>query len=175
MARTEWKCRHLKVKSKKVLGERVFYVTHPDGVAVLPYRSSPKGSEIILRVEPVPAWGEGDHETSVMGSCREDETPIQTLVRELHEEAGILLSQRGEDDMYRRLTPCGSYREGKLSTKTMHLFLADVSGLDMATPKGDGSPMESAGGVVVVSLDQAEEDAEDLTLRYLLLRLCETT
>jgi len=175
MARTEWKCRNLKVKSRKVLGERFFYAVYPDGIAALPYLSSPEGRRVILRVEPIPGWGDGDHVTAVMGTGSTGKTPIETLVNEMQEEAGIDLLQNGEDDMYRRLTPCGSYREGKRSVKTLHLFLTDVTGLDMSTPKGDGSALEAAGGVVLVSPEQAEEDAEDLALRYLLLRLCEVT
>jgi len=106
------------------------------GVAVLAYRHSDAGVEVVGRYERCPCHRDGFALTSLTGLMDAgDEAPVETAARELKEEAGIDVAP-GE------LKSLGAVRPSKQADTTMHLFCCDVGDRDIGETVGDGSSGE---------------------------------
>lgn len=108
-------------------------------VAFLPYH---KERGFLLRHEVTPCWGEtedGYHVNSFTGGWESDkhDTPVDTVIDELREEAGIILST---EDSIKSLGTC---RGTKSSDSLYHLFSVDLDmGYEEVEPEAD-SALES--------------------------------
>jgi hypothetical protein len=96
---------------------------------------------MLVRHEYTPCWSEeGLHISSITGGWEKDKhrTPIQTVVEELREEAGIVL----HDDC--DIKSLGECRGTKSSDTIYHLFLVDLSddNFDEIEIETDGSILE---------------------------------
>ncbi len=106
-------------------------------VSILPY-SSKKG--ILLRHEFTPCWGDGLNVSSITGGWEKSRhaTPIDTVIEELREEAGIVLHTE------KSISSLGTCRGAKCIDTVYHLFAVDLDkGYDEVEIEGDGSSLES--------------------------------
>lgn len=103
------------------------------GVAVLAFR--PRPLRVVGRYENCPCHFDGMALTSLTGQLDQGETPVQTAVRELFEEAGITV---GPDEM----KSLGTVRPSKASDTVMHLFAVDIGDRDIGRAPGDGTKGE---------------------------------
>ena len=109
---------------------------HGKIVAVLPFRRTPGGFQVLLRVETVPAWGMAQQPCSLTGACdHPDEPVVEVAERELAEESGYVVP--AED-----LISLGTCRAAKSLDTVYYLFAADVTGLVPGEASGDGSQIE---------------------------------
>ena len=131
-----------------------------DAVAVLVYRAGPNGVEFLtrenlrpaayFRKDKVPAIADGrSHlvcEEIVAGLLEPTDSGEAGLrgraVAEVHEEAGFVVTP----EMIQLLGAPFFVAPGILSEK-IHLAAVDVTGLERAEPRGDGSPLEEGGAV----------------------------
>lgn len=82
-----------------------------------------KNNEMLIRKETTPCWGKGPHINSLTGGWEQDKhsTPIDTVIAELREEAGIILN---DESIIKFLGTCN----GTKSCDTVyHLFTVDLS------------------------------------------------
>lgn len=110
------------------------YLRHKnkDGVAVLCFNSETR--KILVRYEHCPCHVEEKGElirTAITGSI-ESETPIDTAIRELKEEAGVSVKRT-------QLWPLGIVYPSKFMDYKQHLFAVDIAGMELKEPKGDGT------------------------------------
>ncbi len=107
-------------------------------VAILPIHPD---HGMLVRHEFTSCWSlDGLSISSITGGWEQDkhETPIDTALDELREEAGIIL--HSED----QLLSLGICRGAKSSDNLYHLFAADLgAGFDEVEIKGDGSFLET--------------------------------
>ena len=108
-------------------------------VAVLPVSLN---HGMLIRRELTPCWGEGYKLTSITGGWEKSKhaTPIDTVLAELREEAGVVLN---DETCVRSLGTC---RGGKSSDTLYHLFLVDLSDENLweqVLPETDGSVLEA--------------------------------
>jgi len=137
---------------------------HGHGVAVLPYRQN---KELLLRKEIVPPWGLSPSLCSITGSWdHPEEDFLQTAVRELHEEAGYLLTPSEVEDRFLSLGTC---RVSKATDSVYHLYAVDVTGLIQEEPPGDGSELERQATTEWVT--DIPDDLQDPLVAVILLRL----
>ncbi len=120
--------------SLRRIGDYVF--SHEDRcngniIAVLPYKRIGKdGWDYGVRQENVPSWGDREHLTALTGGVDKKETPIQSAVRELKEESGIVCDESDLESL-------GTCRGTKSTDTTYHLFAVDVNKLKKTEPTGD--------------------------------------
>ena len=107
-------------------------------VAVLPVH---KEKGFLVRHEFTPCWGEGLNVSSITGGWEKDrhETPIDTVLEELREEAGIVLH---DENAIRSLGVC---RGTKSSDTLYHLFTVELADgtYDEVEIEGDGGSLEA--------------------------------
>lgn len=115
-------------------GDNYEYVDKRRGVCILPYKTESCEQLFLVRMEQNPIYGKNP--TCITGMIDDGETPIETSVRELLEEAGILASAD-------RFTEVGSVYAGKDRLTPDVMFVCDVTGLPQNIPIGDGSSDES--------------------------------
>lgn len=107
-------------------------------VAILPV-SYDRG--MLVRHEFTPCWGDGLNISSITGGWEKDkhETPIDTVIEELREEAGIVLKDEG------CIFSLGTCRGTKSSDTLYHLFVVDLTeewDWDVVEIETDGSVLE---------------------------------
>lgn len=106
-------------------------------VAILPVHME-RG--MLVRKEITPCWDE-ENINSITGGWEKDrhETPIDTVIEELREEAGIILHDETA------IMTLGTCRGSKACDTLYHLFLVDLSNneYDQVEPESDGSFLES--------------------------------
>ena len=106
-------------------------------VAAVPFRSTEKGMEYLIRQEVTPCWNLTERcPSTITGGCDTD-SPADDILRELEEEASITAT--AED-----LIELGTCRGTKSSDTVYHLFALDLTGKegDFSTGEGDGSELE---------------------------------
>jgi 8-oxo-dGTP pyrophosphatase MutT (NUDIX family) len=165
----DYECNHFEVIKTKKGDHHYYFVRAPDGVAMLPYVRDPDGTvSFFIREERIPAWGDGHYTTCVLGTVdKEDPSPFDTLLRELREETGFDLEEFGRQDAERRTTSLGSFRESKRTTRTVHYYLLDVSGIPQREATGDGTALEDQSRTIEIA--PSDVMAQDVPLRFLML------
>jgi hypothetical protein len=129
----------LKLREEEDYKYEFLHESRCDGniVAILP-RSSLHG--YLVRHEFTPCWGTELNLSSITGGWEKDrhETPIDTVIEELREEAGIVLNT---EDSIKSLGTC---RGTKSSDTLYHLFEVDLDlGYTEVPIEGDGSSLEA--------------------------------
>lgn len=115
-------------------------------VAVLPYRSTVRGGEFLLRSEVTPCWGMLPELSAITGGCEfTGDKPhplslVRDAVRELEEESGFCVPEQD-------LQSLGSCRGTKSCDTVYHLFSVDVKDRVPDQPSGDGSQLEAQASV----------------------------
>lgn len=129
-----------------------------DGVTVLCYDRSRKDKPFLLLHEMVSAL-RSDKPTivSLTGSIDPGEHPRETVLRELREEAGVVVLSKNVE----WLGPIFTY---KACTKATYLFFADITDCGWVTPVGDGSKIEENAYVRWHSLEDLLSTKDSLLL-----------
>ena len=106
-------------------------------VSILPYS---RRQGILLRHEFTPCWGDGLNVSSITGGWEKSRhaTPIDAVIEELREEAGIVLHSE------KSILSVGTCRGAKCIDTVYHLFAVNLDeGYDEVDIEGDGSSLES--------------------------------
>jgi hypothetical protein len=117
-------------------------------VAILPYKVTEamglttylRLTSYLLRHEFTPCWGDSLNVSSITGGWerKRHPTPIDTVIEELREEAGIVLKTE------RSIRSLGTCRGTKSSDTLYHLFAVDLSlGYEEVEIEGDGGSLEA--------------------------------
>jgi len=143
------------------------YIKEPDQSVCIPILM--ETNEIILRVEDIPSYRSRDnqqhHLTSISGTIEEKETPTETIIRELEEEAGIRLNSNYKPELMDSL-----YKNKSLSSK-FNLYILPIYQSDFieVEAKGDGSKYEENSNSVKINLKNIDRlFPSDLVTKYLL-------
>lgn len=143
-----------------------------DAVVCIPYLI--ETNQIILRYEYVPTFkyvdGRDYHLTLVCGGIEQGETPDKALIRELEEEAGIVLR---EDFQLEQMRPLFI---NKASANKYYPYLLPLNERDYheVVAKGDGSKEEEMSKSVKVDIKYLGSlNSSDLITDYMLLKLKE--
>lgn len=129
-----------------------------------------ESNEVLFRLEPVPPFQEregGDKKycTILSGTINNDEKPFDCLIREMVEEAGIVLNT--SFDMLEYL---GKFYFNKGNMAMVHMFYVPLYINDYRTVKikGDGSRLEQMSENIVVGVQYLD----DLVPSDLITALC---
>ncbi len=143
-----------------------------DSVCCIPYLI--ETNQIVLRYEYIPTFkyvdGQEYHVTLVCGGIEAGETPQKALLRELEEEAGIVLR---EDYTLEDMRPLFM---SKASSSKFHPFILPLNERDYheVIAKGDGSKEEQLSKAVKVDIKYLNSlNPSDLITDYMLLKLKE--
>ena len=142
-------------------------VDEPDRVVCIPYLI--EEDMFIIRQEYIPTFkyveGQENHVTALSGTIEKGETPRTTLLRELEEEAGIVLRPDFKVEFGRPLFT------SKTSTGKVHPVIMSLTERDYheVMAKGDGSDAEKKSKTVKVSLKYVNSlIPSDLTTVYMI-------
>ena len=144
-------------------------------IIVLPYL--PEEGYILLRHEYVPTYQWAHREefknatnfmTVISGSIEEGESPKQALLRELQEEAGIVLSSMKDIEIGNPL----HISKGSLTSYYPCLLELKYNDFKQVAAIGDGTKSEKRSKTVKVSLGDIDQiRCFDLITEYMLLKL----
>ncbi len=147
-------------------------VKSKDAVVCIPYFI--ESNQLILRYEYIPTFkyvdGQEFHVTLVCGGIETGETPDKAILRELEEEAGIVLREDYQ------LEPLKPFFVSKASTNKYYPYLIPLNEKDYheVVAKGDGSKEESISKSVKVDAKYIDSlNASDLITDYMLMKLKE--
>lgn len=135
---------HLKVISK----DKWIYIEESDSICVLPILI--EENKVLLRMEVITPYksvdGRQHHLTCISGTIEKGETPEECLVRELEEEAGIVLRDGVVIEIFDVLY------KSKSGSSRFHLSILPLSvyQYDETIAKGDGSKIEDLSKTVNV-------------------------
>jgi 8-oxo-dGTP pyrophosphatase MutT (NUDIX family) len=154
-------------------------VSHPDSVIILPYIKDE--GYILLRLEPIPTYefkykstehpefkNTTTYLTVISGVIDPGESPIQTIRRELYEEAGLLLSSMYQIEVEKNLFM------SKGTTAQYYTCLMELNFNDyrFTTPIGDGSQLEKMAKTIKLDMKYLDDVRTfDLITEYMLLKL----
>lgn len=130
-------------------------------VAVLPFRlTADMPDEFLLRSEVTPSWGPDPAISAITGGVDSDNTPEETALHELAEEAGLICQASD-------LISLGTCRGTKSSDTLYHLYAVDATNKRQQKAKGDGSYLETLASCFWTS---SPEVAVDPTVAVMVLR-----
>lgn len=143
-----------------------------DCVMCIPYLI--ETNEIILRHEYIPTYkfseGQEYHITLVAGGIETGETPDVSILRELEEEAGIVLREDFKLEMSK------PFYLTKGSTCRMHPYIIPLSERDFheVVAKGDGTKAESLSKAFRLDAKKIDQvNCSDLPTQYMLMLMKE--
>jgi len=148
-------------------------IKEKDCVVCIPYLI--ESNQMILRYEYIPTFkyvdGREFHATLVCGGIETGETPKQAVIRELQEEAGIVLNP--DYKIEEELKPLFI---SKGHTNKYHPFILPLNERDYSEiiPPGDGSKEEAISKSVKVDVKYINSvNSSDLITDYMLMKLKE--
>lgn len=160
-------------KLKVVKFENWSVIKEKDCIVCIPYLI--ESNQMILRYEYIPTFkyvdGQEYHATLVCGGIETGETPKMALLRELEEEAGIVL--REDFTIEEELKPLFI---SKGHTNKYYPFILPLNERDYheVIAKGDGSEEESKSKSVKVDIKYINSvNSSDLITDYMLMKLKE--
>jgi 8-oxo-dGTP pyrophosphatase MutT (NUDIX family) len=147
-------------------------IKEKDAVVCIPYLI--ETNQFIIRYEYIPPFkyadGQDYHITIISGGIEKGETPQKALIRELEEEAGIVLR---EDYQIEDMKPLFI---NKAHTNKYHPFILPLNERDYheVVARGDGSKAEELSKSVKVDIKYLSSiEASDLITDYMLTKLKE--
>ena len=143
-----------------------------DGAFCIPYLI--EKNQIVIRNEYIPTFKYVDsqeyHITLVGGSIENGESPETAMLRELEEEAGIVLNENY------RLEPLKPLFISKGITQKLHLYIIPLNEREYTeiTAVGDGSKAEKLSRTVKVDVKYINSlNTSDLVTDYMLMKVKE--
>ena len=129
-------------------------------------------NQFILRHEYIPTFkyqeGQDYHLTLVGGSIEEGETPEKALIREIEEEAGIVITPDFKLEMMKPLFMC----KGITAKFYPALVILNENQYHEILPKGDGSRIEKISKSVKIDVKYINGvNCSDLITDYMLIHL----
>lgn len=127
------------------------YIEEHDSVCVLPILI--EDNKVLLRMEVVPPYQSVDgreyHLTCISGTIEDGESAENCIIRELEEEAGLILRSGVPIEIFEVLY------KSKSGSSRFHLCILplSISQYDETIAKGDGSKFEELSKTVNVSVD----------------------
>jgi 8-oxo-dGTP pyrophosphatase MutT (NUDIX family) len=143
------------------------YIEESDSVCVVPILI--EENKVLLRMEVIPPFhsvdGREHHLTCISGTIEEGEKPEECLVRELEEEAGIVLRDGVVVEIF------DVVYKSKTGASRFHLCILPLSvyQYDETIAKGDGSKLEALSKTVGVSVKNINNLAPSDTVTKLLI------
>lgn len=129
-------------------------------------------NQVVVRQEYIPSYkyktGQEYHLSFVGGGIEEGETPEEALLRELQEEAGIVLRDNFKVDFERPLFV------GKVSSNRYHIAILFLTENDYheVRPTTDGTKFEKMSQAVKIDMKYIDSlVSSDLITEYMILRL----
>lgn len=142
------------------------FVEESDLICVIPILIDRQ--QVLIRFEDVPPFtykdGKQGHVTVISGTIEEEETPEQTLIRELEEEAGIRLRPNVVIEFFDKLYT------SKGNTMQINLCILPLYNYDFDEVKieGDGSVSEGKSSTIHLSWEKLEDvQIEDFVSKVL--------
>lgn len=138
--KTEWLSLRKMVDPSKGVDGYIF--SHEDRcnghiVSILPFRIEDGRYEVLLREEVTPAWDlEHPIISSITGGVDVDESPLESVTRELLEEAGYRVQPS-------QMIELGFTFGIKSSDTHYHLYGVDLTWVHREMARGDGSELEA--------------------------------
>jgi len=147
-------------------------IKHKDSIICIPILI--ETNQIVLRYEYIPTFkyvdGQEYHVTLIAGGIEEGEDPKTALLRELEEEAGIVVRENYEIEDMKPLY------SSKGSVNKMYPFILPLNERDYkeVMARGDGSKAESLSKSVKVDIKHIDQiNASDMMTEYMLLKVKE--
>lgn len=141
------------------------YIETNPGVVILPIRAGRDHLEVLLRKEPNPIYGE--IVTLVTGRTDQGEDNLETAIRELREEAGLILDKSC-------FYPMGDIFYRKSDATPEACFFVICEDMEYEEPETDGSQYErdaSNSWIPITELDTIIQESKDSGLLSMLAKL----
>lgn len=147
------------------------YVTEKDTICCLVYIKD--DGHLIMRREPIAPWHNKLKNsdlflTCISGTIENGETPKQCLRRELYEEAGLVLSEFYQFEIY------GPFFKTKGNDSYYYTCVLEINYNDykLVAAPGDGSKTERLSNAIRISLGDIDDiKCNDMVTKYLLTKL----
>jgi len=131
-------------------------------IALLPYRLTSSGIELLLRNEVTPCWGLNQYISSITGGF-EGGDPRDTAIMELKEEGGYKADKN-------ELISLGTSFASKSADTVYYLYTINLTDKDRGEATGDGSELEKKAACVWAETSNVEE-SKDPQVSVMFLRL----